>query len=89
MNRQNQEYQRVAQIISELLTLDEDMAQKINISIQSYGIGHFLDNLEAFDLSQEAILKLQNLKTILDRYSEHRQELDLDGNGGVDQHDSE
>ncbi|NJD01812.1 MAG: hypothetical protein FIA99_04270 [Ruminiclostridium sp.] len=87
MNQQNMEYQKAVQIIAELLMLDSDTKQKISTYIQSYGIGHFLDNLEAYDLPRETNQKFQALRIVLLKYAKYVQNLEPAEGGGDEQYE--
>lgn len=65
----NNEYQKAAAILSDLLELDGATKQKISEQIQAFGIGHFLENVNAFDFTHEVRDKLQTLYLVL-RYIE-------------------
>ena len=59
------EYQKAATILCDLLELDDATKIKISEQIQTFGIGHFLENLGAFDFTPEVREKLQTLYLIL------------------------
>jgi hypothetical protein len=65
----NSEYQKAAAILSDLLELDGVTKQKISEQIQAFGLGHFLENVSAFDFTPEVRDKLQMLYLVL-RYIE-------------------
>ena len=78
----NKEYQKAADILCDLLELDDATKKKISEQIQTFGIGHFLENLGAFDFAPEVRDKLQLLYLVL-RYIQTDKITDgLDRDGG-------
>ena len=61
----NSEYQRAVSLLSKLFEFDSDIEKQINRYIQNYGICHFFENLEAFELSVDTIIKLQAVRLVL------------------------
>lgn len=59
------EYQRIVALLSKLFEFESDIEKQIYGYIGNYGICHFLENLEAFELSVDTIIKLQALKSVL------------------------
>jgi len=59
------EYQKAADILCDLLELEDETKIKISEQIQTFGIGHFLENLGAFDFTPEVRDKLQTLYLVL------------------------
>ena len=78
------EYQKVAEILSELLELDEDIKKQISEHIQYYGIGHFLENLDILDFPAEILEKLQVIYLML-RYIEISQASEISQKRGDEQ----
>jgi dissimilatory sulfite reductase (desulfoviridin) alpha/beta subunit len=76
------EYQKAAKIIAKLMELDEETKKKISEQIQSFGIGHFLENLGAFNFSDEVMDKLQALYIVL-RYIDINKITELNEKGGA------
>jgi hypothetical protein len=61
----NSEYQRAVSLLSKLFEFDSDIEREINTYIQNYGICHFFENLEAFELSADVCTKLKAVRSIL------------------------
>jgi hypothetical protein len=62
----SREYGIATHLLAGLLDLDTGTEEKINEYIKNYGIVHFFENLEVFDLHLEVSEKLNTLKLILD-----------------------
>ena len=61
----NSEYQKAVNLLSRLFEFDSDIEKQINGYIQTFGICHFFENLEAFELSADTIIKLQAVRLVL------------------------
>lgn len=61
----NSEYQKAVSLLSRLFKFDFDLEKQINGYIHNYGICHFFENLEAFELSVDTIIKLQAVRLVL------------------------
>ena len=60
------EYIKCAELLAELLELDEDAKEKIHKCFQSMGIKNFFLQLESVDLPPETSEKLKSIKSIIE-----------------------
>lgn len=60
------EYIKCADLLANLIDLDEDTKERIHKCFQSIGIKNFFQQLELQDLSSETIDKLKNVKAIIE-----------------------
>lgn len=59
------EYQKASSLLSKMFESNSDIENQINGYIQCYGICHFFENLEAFELDIDTTIKLQAVREIL------------------------
>lgn len=59
------EYQRAVALLSQMVEFDSDVEKQINGYIQNCGICHFFENLEAFELPANTVIKLQAVRMVL------------------------
>ena len=59
------EYKKASNLLSKLFESNSDIESQINGYIECYGICHFFENLEAFDLDIDTTIKLQAVREVL------------------------
>lgn len=83
MNQKAVEYQKTVEVMTWLLDLDTETERKVSTYMQSMGIKTFFLNLESFDLPIEVLIKLQDLRAVIEAFDGDIADLDLDGEGGM------
>jgi hypothetical protein len=76
------QYQKIVDLMTWLLELNEEAEKKVSAYIKSVGIKTFFLNLESFDLSEDVLLKLQDLRAIIEAFDGEVGSLESDRNGG-------
>ena len=64
------EYVKCAELLAELIDLDDDVKEKIRRCFQSMGIKNFFMHLESVDLSPETAEKLKSIKSIIEIFDD-------------------
>lgn len=64
------EYVRCAELLAELIDLDDDIKEKIRRCFQNMGIKNFFLNLESVNLSPETAEKLKSIKSIIEIFDD-------------------
>ena len=82
MNQKAVEYQKTVEVMTWLLDLDAETERKVSTYMQSGGIKTFFLNLESFDLPVDVLIKLQDLRAVIEAFDGDIADLDLDGEGG-------
>ena len=73
------EYQRAVALLSEMVEFDSDVEKQINGYIYNCGICHFFENLEAFELPADTVIKLQVVRMVLFGLNESGNKGESDG----------
>lgn len=59
------QYEKAAELLSQLFESDSDVEKQINSYIQHNGIAYFFENLEDFELDVDTSVKLQAVRNVL------------------------